>query len=130
VDDPLYSRAHRCRSLPRYPRAQIEREVRELIGRCRREIASWQSDDWEVMGGDPAPRYLKLGYTIAMHKGRDLYRDGDTIAGLPVVIDRYASRSITVFGDYVWVESHQWDDLMDDTRSVEEERRVEQTLTW
>ncbi len=114
-------------------RAEIAADVRKLIGRCHAELRGWRDADWRPIGraeADVHPRYLKLGYTVAMHQGQDLYRDGDMIEGLVVSIDRWANRSITVYGDYAWFETDGWDDIEDESRVVEDERRVQQTITW
>ena len=69
-------------------RAEIEGEVARMLEsfhRSRRCDPSMR----------PA-RYVVLGYTVAAHRGRILYRDGDIIHGLPVKINRSASRLIEV----------------------------------
>lgn len=112
-------------------RSEVEADVRRLIERCNADIRGWWNEGERLLNGaSPGPRYLKLGYTVAMHRGQDLYRDGDVVAGLRVSIDRHANRSITVYGDYVWLETERWDEVEGDTRTTEIERRVCETTTW
>lgn len=119
-------------------RAEIEADVRALIERCYAQEDVWRAEGWEIPADrdGPTPRYLSIGYTIAMHRGRDLYREGDLIAGLPVTISRRANRSITVSCDPVWVEMEDLSvdsvdsDDCDDCRTRSEERTVSETITW
>lgn len=92
-------------------KAEIEAAVRALVARVSGYRPS--GEEWEPTE-DIVPQRVELGYTVAMHRGRDLYRDGDTIAGLPVVIDRYASRSIAVYAGEVEFEREVWVNEGDD----------------
>lgn len=68
-------------------KAQIEREVRKLKERLEARYYS---------GNLVKAEYVLLGYTLYLHRGKELYQSGETIGGLPVRIDRSESRSILV----------------------------------
>jgi len=116
-------------------RAEMEADVRQLIQEVRRQPRDWFNDhDWEVIGSNPEPCRVILGYTVAMHRGRDLYQNGDIICGLPVVIDQYASREIRVESDDVEVVREvEVDDEDGGGYSLQHEgdtRRAEASTIW
>ena len=48
---------------------------------------------------------VKLGHLINTHHGLPLYKNGDTIDGLPVTIDNSLSRIIKVYAEDVFVSA-------------------------
>ncbi len=90
-------------------RSEIERDVVGLIERISHQLDYWKSLDWEPVRRytSVTPTHIELGYTINMHQGRDLFVEGDIVAGLPVYICREASRSITVVVEEVEMETEE-----------------------
>ena len=80
-------------------RAEIERDVRELVNRLKGRYGI------EYMPTLPIhPDYILLGHLINTHRGRSLYQEGDRIEEVPVKICRDAPRTITVCADNVEFE--------------------------
>lgn len=65
-------------------RAQIEREVAGLA----RDLPH-------------KPQYVEVGYLLNAHHGKALFESGDTVAGVPVRIDRSLPRTIRVCADNI-----------------------------
>lgn len=42
------------------------------------------------------PAAVKVGYLAGSHQGYWIYKDGDTIEGLPIIVDRDKAQSVTV----------------------------------
>ncbi len=119
-------------------RSEIERDVVGLIERISHQLDYWKSLDWEPVDGrlSVKPRCIELGYTINMHQGRDLFVEGDIVAGLPVHICREASRSITVVVEEVEMETEE-EHGDDDTdyegagyHKVYDTKDLSQSVTW
>lgn len=65
-------------------RAELERDVEKLLRRVNLTAPS------------NAAKRVVVGYTAAMHRGRDVVKTGDMLAGLPVVVSREANREVSV----------------------------------
>ena len=71
-------------------RAQIETDVRKLL----------------ALLGSQRPERVALGCLVNAHRGRDVFKTGETVCGLPFTVDRSNIRSITVwYTDYSWHSS-------------------------
>jgi hypothetical protein len=116
-------------------RAEIEREVGVLVDRLKRRYSA------DYMPVEPIePDYVEIGYAINLHRGKELFREGDRIGGVPVRIIRYNPRLIAACADkveFTWEEEVQDEDDVDDdgrlrwvtkTRSDTEDLREE--ATW
>lgn len=118
-------------------RSEIARDVLKLIER----VANWSPPGgWERVDDDEDGfTYIELGYMVNLHRGRDLYCEGDLIEGLPVRLhtrhgDPYPTRSIAVCANDVLYERDVMVSHMDKdniTYDTEQERfDIHQTITW
>lgn len=101
-------------------RSEVETTVRQLIKACAAQVCQWKKDEWEILRGDPSPRRVYLGYTVNMHRGKDLYQVGDVIEGLTVASITEGNRAIKVEGDEVRLlrEHYRHDDGETDWRAA------------
>ncbi len=80
-------------------RAQLEREVQGLRFAMEREGNYIDHYEWPL--DDVVAQYVRVGYLNALHHGQSVINEGDMLGGLPVRIDRYNSRTISVGADNV-----------------------------
>lgn len=100
--------------------------------RLVQQLCEYTEGEWEPSDGvgEIVPEYVNLGSLVVMHRGRDLYRDGDLIEGLPVRIGACPNRTIEVCADRVtmvrggWQEDENW--VVSDRR----EQNVCVRTTW
>ncbi len=119
-------------------RSEIERDVVGLIERVGHQLDYWKSLDCEPVRGyaSVTPTHIELGYTINMHQGRDLFLEGDIMAGLPIHICREATRTITVVVEEVEMETEEGhgDDDPDyegaGYHKVYDMKDLSQSVTW
>lgn len=110
-------------------REEIERDVAGLITRVKKAYRQLEGDGWEWSEGINEPQYVLLGYTINMHAGRDIFTEDDLICGLPVFIDRYNIRSITVKAACDMCKDRLLEDEYDSDWSYEY-KDFSQSITW
>lgn len=116
-------------------RAEIERDVSRLIERCWNQIKQFEADDWWLNQdrGSIVPVVVWIGALVNTHHGKDLYKDGDKICGVPVRIDRSYVRTITVSMGDIEFATESWADDDDDdriTHDVYETKRIEASMEW
>lgn len=99
-------------------REQITREVEQLTSEFRKKYRV-------------SPQYIELGYLLNSHKGLPVFQKGDKIQCLPIKIDQYAMRSISLKADDVLVsDTRDADDEYDDHPDDRYESDCVLSTTW
>lgn len=79
----------------------IRAEIEEAVARLKRRLEGTTSDGIGYVDGEVKAQYVELGWQVNTHKGRDVYREGETICGLPVSIGGVPARTVRVGADAV-----------------------------
>jgi hypothetical protein len=69
---------------------QIKREVEETVKNLLLRYSGYGEFSNE-------PEYLELGYLVAHHAGKEIFKTGDLVLGLPVRISRSNTRSLALY---------------------------------
>lgn len=109
-------------------RGEIEVDVKRLLGVMANgggvRTDGWYEDEPIIV------RSIHIGYVMNLHRGHDLFSDGDTLCGLPVVIDREYPRRLWLDAGEVGCSREEWDNEAEEMVDAYELRRPEASITW